>query len=173
MNGPRIVLINGPAGVGKDTLASLLQAKYGGVIDRMSAPLKAAYLCLCPGADLVDRVEKEAHRANLIGLSESYAKPAFGADVFGRLLTSRAKKHDGIVWVPDSRFPEEARAVVVELGEARTAIIRVHRKDRRAIADSGGYLDETLGVPIWDVHNDGAPEDMLDQLEGFHSWIVP
>jgi hypothetical protein len=166
----KIVLINGPAGSGKDTLAKLAIQEWGGVEEKFSAPLKAAYMALQPDADLVDRVEKEFHRANLIALSESYCKPRFGEDFFGTSLAKRIRKQPEIstFWVSDSRFPEEA----VPLLDNQISVVKLSRINKNWDGDSGRYLDN---IPTsWYVSNNGEPHDMIESLRalGFEDWLL-
>lgn len=166
----KIILINGPAGSGKDTLARLAIQEWGGVEEKFSKPLKEAYLALQPDADLVDRTEKEFHRANLIALSESYCKPRFGEQFFGVELAKRIRKQPEIpaFWVSDSRFPEEA----VPLLDNQVSVIKLSRSNKTWKGDSGRYLDN---IPTsWSISNNGEPHDMITSLKalGFEDWLL-
>lgn len=171
----KVVLINGPAGSGKDTLAKLAMQQWGGVEEKFSRPLKEAYLALNPGADIEDRKVKELHRQNLIALSEEYVKPRFGQQHFGVLLRERiAHKYPllaekkRIVWISDSRFSEEAMPL---LEKHITAVVKIHRDGCGYQGDSGGYLD--LPCPSWTVKNNWKPHGMLYQLieDRFEDWL--
>lgn len=172
----KVILLNGPAGCGKDTLAKLAIQKWGGYEEKFSKPLKQAYLALNPGADLEDRKLKELHRQNLIALSEEYVKVRFTKEHFGILMRKRiadkkpllAKDEARIVWISDSRFKEEAIPI---LEAYPTAIVRINRNSMGYDGDSGGYLD--LACPVWSVENNGQPHGMIAQLvdDRFEDWL--
>ena len=168
----KVVLINGPAGSGKDTFAELAVKKWGGKIEKMSAPLKAAYKCLNPEIDLEDRSQKEMARRHLIDLSEHYVKPRFGKDWFGKMLIKRLPE-SGIVWVSDSRFSHEAIPILNKM-VGKVAVVRVYRGDVRMWSgdDSGHYLN--LDCPSFNLHNDGPPEQMIDRMikAGLEEWLL-
>jgi hypothetical protein len=172
----KVVLLNGPAGCGKDTLAKLAIQRWGGVEEKFSRPLKQAYLAINPGANLEDRELKELHRQNLIALSEEYVKPIFGKSHFGNVLLARIKDKQPLLsrvgprifWISDSRFEEEAMPILMAYP---TAIIRIERNGRGYESDSGGYLD--LACLSWTVENNGQPHGMIAQLvdDGFERWL--
>jgi hypothetical protein len=117
-----------------------------------------------------------SYREAQIKLSELYAKPLFGLDIFGRLFIervyngyARAIKNEVItqddvlvVLVPDSGFVVEAEPVVAEFGARNVALFNIYREGHSFEGDSRSYLSlDHLGVNRVRLINDGTIEDFL------------
>lgn len=107
----KVVVINGPPGSGKDTLANALlhdvDLRRNNVmqLERFSRPLKRA-LCAFFGYNISgiddyssleidkneDKLYGQSYRNLQIALSETLAKPKLGEDIFGKLLVERVER---------------------------------------------------------------------------------
>lgn len=105
-------------------------------------------------------------RTAMIEFSETYMKPTFGPDVFGRLLWKRCQEmehwYDHFI-IDDSDFVSEVQYIVSQAGAARCALIHLRRAGTNFSGDSRGYVD-LHGVRTIDLDNDGAAAEMVDQL---------
>lgn len=170
----RVVLLNGPARVGKDSAGrALLRAFDGAEAVKFAGALKAGTHALfglrgaTPGTFETVKDEPRAEffgltpRQAYIAVSEGAVKPAFGLDFFGKVLAARLGGLRGcrLAVVTDSGFEGEAVPVIEAFGAANTLLIRLHRRGHTFAGDSRAYL--TLpGVATRDVTNDGAERDM-------------
>ena len=122
---PQIIGITGPAGAGKDTLASMFTA-HGYRIDSFAAPLYDMMAALLPPGTLQNREKKEAPHDALLGHSPRHALQTLGTewgrchihpDLWVRQLERRwnALGRCRLV-IPDVRFPNEV-AFVEQHGE--------------------------------------------------------
>lgn len=87
---------------GKDTAASYMTNKYGGVVQRFASPLYAITERI--QESLGSHVEKDPSLLQMIGET---LKCRYGADVFARALETRLQR-DTNIFISDLRFPEEA-----------------------------------------------------------------
>ena len=173
----KIILINGPAGSGKDTVASnLLTALPAGTAEivKFAAPLKATAITLyCNGDSRKfyefdnDQEKKNKPSAQFLGkscrqvqidLSESYMKPMHGQTVFGELLRNyidtQSDKGVETFLVSDSGFRPEAEVLVDYFGPQNVLLIRLHREGHTYEGDSRNYIDlDDLDVETVDIQN--------------------
>ena len=98
-NLPKIVLLSGPPRSGKDTVGDILRDRYQR--EKFSGPMKKALPALLdrPFAALEAKKEESLIGLNLpsfrqlqIDLSEKWAKPLYGENIFARLLVDRIGK---------------------------------------------------------------------------------
>lgn len=162
---PTIVLINAPAGTGKDTIGKAL-VEEGFAPEAFKAPL----FWLVPEAmemnswdfafNYEDKIGWKDDKSGVYGLpvgksvrdlmihtSENFIKPFFGKDYFGRSLARRIKEEEDtlgykIYWViTDGGFDAEVFALINEFGH-RVRIVQVEREGHRSFeGDSRDWLN--------------------------------
>lgn len=172
----RIVLLNGPRRVGKDTAAQALAAAFPAIVLGQSYALKrrvhAAYNLRDdygapldhdafedrkdePAPEFLGRTPREAY----IAFSEAFLKPLHGEEVFGNILAGELLHLSGVCrWaiVPDSRFAAEALPLIRAFGAPNILLIRLHggrARPRPWDGDSGSHI-ELPGVLTLDLCND-------------------
>lgn len=185
------IILNGPPGVGKDTLADLLvqtmphftkiefkgslyihTADYFGVFlptfiamatDRDRKELKQECLKLeIKGAGVFYLSPREA----MIFVSENVYKKKIGSHYFGSVVAHncRIEGYKNIVF-PDGGFIEEVR----ELANAgyNVSIIRLHRDGFDFSNDSRDYIDspDAIDITLQDGNPLQAVKDIINELE--------
>lgn len=173
MTRPKVILINGPPGSGKDTLAAGLSGYLPDLqIEKFARPIRDAAIATFPEVteenleELKDKVGSAGTtlRKWMTWFSEMLMKPLYGKPIFGVLLAQRLKqnKHRYIV-VSDSGFAEEARELQC-LPNITLLLVRLGRKGKTFAEDSRSYI--TLSdVPILDLENfEGHPDRMSRQV---------
>ena len=163
-----IVLLNGPPSSGKDTVADALQDRLNFHRERFSYPIKRA-LCAFFDVpeDVLEPVKDEpcqvipgdiTYRQAQISISEDWAKPKFGREVFGRLLADRMQSDLDYV-IPDSGFEHEFRGMERRLAELkiphRCLFLQLHRGSYNFDGDSRSYWDPGEEMPWSTLYNDG------------------
>lgn len=176
---PRIILLNGPPGSGKDTLGPVLARAYGGLtLNKFSAPIKAAVCDLFDMKPADIEQYKDAPTPILQGRSYrqlqidlgTWARHTYGEEMFALLAARRfmrnwKRNYRGAVFT-DLGFPIEAQVLSELLPSRRMVITRVIRAGTTFANDSRGYVDgERFGVPTFDIHNDGTPEETVDTIK--------
>ena len=178
----KIVLLNGPGGVGKDAVAAHATTRTPNAAPvKFAGPLKKiAMHVFCDGNSQVfndiDRDQKKkmepldiffgkSCRQVQIDISEIYLKKAYDESIFGTLLAKEIDKmaaHQNIetFFVSDSGFVPEAEVLAKEYGAHNVTLIRLHRKecpvneDGTFPNDSRSYINlDHLGVESHDVVN--------------------
>ena len=188
----KVIILNGPPGSGKDTLADLIEERDGFVHmkfkDRLyeigakiaELPL-GGYKWLC-----TDRSTKElgtfvlggkSPREHLIWVSEEVIKPLFGEDYFGKYLDLQAYEplEDGNnVVVSDSGFVKELEPLAYNCSWEGVSIhvIRLHRGGYSFEGDSREYIYPEDSLEWWDdvdFHDlilvDGEVEEAYKAIE--------
>ena len=158
----KIILLNGPAGSGKDSLGSFLVPKLNKAsIYKFATPIKkavAAMFNLSPEEyqfyfetpegknNPSPRFFNKTPRQWLISFSEDFAKVHGGKDVFGKIMTTNlrpafANNMVENVIITDSGFQPEAEAVISSFrGECEFFLVRIHRNGFKFDGDSRGYI---------------------------------
>lgn len=166
---PHIILLNGPAGCGKDYAAVELCKRLDPARthhDKFARFVKeschAAYGIFVKGrpaphdwfegrkdqpcSELFGTTPRDVY----ISFSEDMMKPLHGKDIFGRLLLrSLLSKNDKLdtVIVSDSGFLEEARVLFDYYGPKNVTLVHLHRPGCTFEGDSRSYVSaEALGL---------------------------
>lgn len=190
----RIVLLNGPPRVGKNTAANLVRDTIpGGVaVIGFSHHLKRMVHGIYLGRegwdldpDYFDAVKGQPQeilggmswRQAYIHYSENVIKPLHGKEWFGEMFVraARAAGCDTIL-VPDSGFVEEAERCVREVDPANILLVRLHRTGCTYAGDSRSYIDLSDHlVRAIDVHNIAdKPERMgASVTSAIKAWMTP
>lgn len=174
----KVILLNGPPGVGKDTAAQALLSEYPYATHmKFAEPLKRAW-CDMVGLVGADVDEFDAHykehffpelnetgRQGVIALSESYIKERYGKDHFGRVAANRIKRNEPeLVIFSDSGFVSEALPVINQVGPKNVILIRLHMKGKTFIGDSRFYIN-IPSVRSYDLTNvEGHMDDFCARV---------
>nr|UWI32967.1 MAG: phosphomevalonate kinase [Bacteriophage sp.] len=157
----KVIILNGPAGCGKDTLArALVEMGFAkGVASFKNPMFNIAMAALGPDAyhefldGYDDRARKEkpegflnglSRRQFMIAISEQFIKPVFGDDYFGKYLAGRLPDGNEVFVVSDGGFASEVAPIVAVGHDVR--IVRLHRGGYTFEGDSRGYLYGVDGV---------------------------
>lgn len=183
---PKIVLLNGPPGCGKDTVANILANQSpSATVVKFATPLKTVAKHLyCHGDDKLfaqmdSPKEKDIDRDLFFGkscrqvqidISEEYAKPMHGENVFGKILAStiafKMEKGYDTFFVSDSGFRPEAIELINQFGVECITLIRLHRDGKTFEGDSRNYISlDDHNVVAHDLHNpEGNVEELVTQI---------
>ena len=163
----KVIILNGPAGCGKDTLArALVEMGFAKGVASFKNPMfniamaalgQDAYREFLDGYD--DRARKEkpegflngwSRRQFMIAISEQLIKPVFGDDYFGKYLAGNLPDGDEVFVVSDGGFASEVAPIVAAGHDVR--IVRLHRDGHTFEGDSRGYLYDIDGVKDYDTY---------------------
>lgn len=170
----KCIILNGPPGVGKDTLAGLLVAMGDFSQCENKTTLHEIALAMTGLAPEVwyerynNRELKEvpweelgnmSQRNFFIHLSENVVKPIMGLDQFGRLSARRAAKCPGNVVFSDGGFQPEMGCLQEAFGVENVFLVRLARHGYSFEGDSRNYL-QPEGSPFIDLrlHEGGASQ---------------
>ena len=175
---PRIIIINGPAQSGKDTVGALVEAFTGAYRTKFAKALKdRAHAML--GLDVAHdhfETQKDTQLAVFGGMtprqfyiyfSEDVVKPVFGKRYFGEItledITMQVNYGRAVV-VTDSGFPDEALPVC-EAYPGQVELWQTHREGRTFRGDSRTYI-ELPDIEPEVITNNGTVQDLLIKVEG-------
>ena len=180
----KIVLLNGPPGCGKDTLADALEMASEDV-NRCSFKdplydLVAAQHDMGVGQFIklaTQRDTKESSmsalwfktpRGALIHMSEKIIKPTFGKDAFGKLAAKQIVEGCTNVF-SDSGFMEEAEPLFDVVPWAEVLLVRIHKRGTFE-GDSRNYLNPNEFHMTVDIDNNNTEaafiEEAVNTIEG-------
>lgn len=185
---PRLLLIQGPPGSGKDAFGALLAKLIpNALVRKFARVLKDRCHALFgmpnvqhygfdamkdqPVAEFMGLTPRQAY----IWLSEKCMKPKFGDDVFGRILLANLKeeKSNAIFVVTDSGFRVEAEPLIKHFGADRCLIVQMERKGHDFSIDSRNYWDHgSLAEPVI-IQNNGNLDDLGLLAEAFVRTFYP
>ena len=152
----KIIILNGPASVGKDTIGNALAKDYNCITTSFKRPMfdiAASVLGAWAFSKFItaynDRDQKEIHhdflggktcREFMIWISESVVKPLFGNHQFGKLMSEHIQLCDeGLCFVcTDGGFPDEVIRLV-EDGHDVT-LVRLFMDGKTFNGDSRNYI---------------------------------
>ena len=181
-----IVILNGPAGCGKDTIADILHKEYDFLHHAMKTPLvvAAAGIAGIPIGQMqsmLNRNTKDNYnhylgmspRNWLIEVAENIVKPRFGTSTFGTREAIRCQREIGAgnqsIVYSDGGFPEELQAMADALGEENILLVRLRRDGYTFEGDSRNYLEPIGGMPYLDIKLEtGKPEKAVQDIMSVH-----
>lgn len=187
-NKQRVIILNGPMGIGKDTIGKLLQAALGdAVVCEFKNRLIELALSISGISQEVwdlrytNRETKESpwhllgglsQREFLIKVSEEWIKPVFGERYFGEFMHAEVINSQCDTIITDGGFNEEVRPMLAN-SELEVYCFQLEREgyayDER---DSRGYITNvtrTFDVPLTDGKPLVAVSHILRLLEASHS----
>jgi hypothetical protein len=168
----KIVFLNGPPRVGKDTIGNELFKRGLARRYKMSKPLKEAFKSIFMFSDQTNDAMLEEYKDNeyphLLGgfrttrgfqikLSEEFLKLHLGKDCFGR-IAARFLDTDTtllpITAITDAGFDEECVPLIEKFGRVNCLLVRVTRQGTDFSNDSRSYIDlSRFGVRSIDIVN--------------------
>lgn len=179
----RIVFLNGPPGCGKDTAVSRLVPYLQFTHLKFAAPIKRM-LCALLQEDMkwLEMMKDQPHRtlalhqedailqewdtprATLIALSETFLKPRYGKDFFGRVMLNEiSKSANSLIILSDSGFLEEALPVVKKYGHGNCLHLKLYRDTKTFDGDSRSYWSIPK-VQQRNIYNDTTPHNLTMQV---------
>ena len=195
LNLPHFLFLNGPPGSGKSTLARMITESHPSawresfaepIRDMIRAVFFPEWGPLDSPRDFRDQKVKDSKLAELanlnlpdevfdidptlreamIAFSETYMKPRFGSDIFGRLCFKRCVEQTQFYSsfiIDDLGFSDEAKFIIARVGADNCHLVRLHRVGCSFSNDSRSYLS-LPGVQTLDLNNNGHPTEMMDML---------
>ena len=152
----KIIILNGPAGVGKDTIGNALAADYNCIPTIFKRPMfeiAASILGARTFSKFItaydDRDQKEQPQSFLGGktcrefmiwISETVVKPLFGNQQFGKLISEHIRLCDeGLRFVcTDGGFPDEVIRLVEDGHDVN--LVRMFMDGKTFAGDSRDYI---------------------------------
>lgn len=177
-----ILVLNGPPGVGKDTIGALLSRQGYDVASFKDPMWEVAHAVLGPTLyeeffkrygtrDLKekpwDAIGGLSPRQLFIKISEDWVKPLMGSSHFGYLAADKAAErlegmgpfYKGLVFT-DGGFGPELHDLGLIPGSV-VFVVRLYREGYTFEGDSRSYMDESF----LDVHlTDGNPQEAVDLI---------
>jgi len=159
----KIIFINGPPGSGKDTAGKILRRMHDIRLYKMSRPLKEGLREFFSFSTEIMRDHVELFKNEVkvpifngmtwrqvqIKLSEEWAKPLFGDDIFGQLAVNYLQQPTSFLMtaITDTGFRGEALPIIRAFGPDNCFLIQLTRKDCTFEGDSRSYIElDDLGV---------------------------
>ncbi|ARB11245.1 hypothetical protein [Marinomonas phage CPP1m] len=179
-----VLILNAPAGAGKDTIADILSEEFGYHQDQFKKPMFDMAIAMSGMTETAfmqaynNRDEKEAKQSHLGGLSyrelmikisEEFVKPLLGKDSFGSLASARCRNRDyEAIWggvniiFSDGGFIEETDKLHKD-GHSVT-VCRLHRDGYSFEGDSRDYIYPAL-YESFDIHlEEGNPSKAVNSI---------
>lgn len=187
----KIVMLNGPAGSGKDTAAWALERKLNARHYKMAWPLKRAvqsflglshdrykeYFETSAKDKPSEQFGGKSPRSILISLSEDWAKRNLSPDIFGILAWNYISTPTDKLFtvISDTGFREECLPIVRGIGRSHVFVIQLSRPGCTYEGDSRSYVDlSDLGVTTTEIHNNHSQEIFEMQIvQTVEKWLAP
>lgn len=179
----KIIILNGPASVGKDTIGNALAADYNCIPTSFKRPvfeIAASILGARAFSKFItaydDRDQKEIPhdflggktcREFMIWISETVVKPLFGNQQFGKLMSEHIRLCDeGFCFVcTDGGFPDEVIRLL-EDGHDVT-LVRLFMDGKTFDGDSRDYIQiKELHFPDYDAYQEHDVHLVSGDIEG-------
>jgi hypothetical protein len=176
----KVIILNGPPGSGKDTIAEELRAAdFGHLRVKTKLFSQAIEMSRISFSEWFqrynDRKLKEtpwdrlgglSQREFLIKISEEWVKPIFGKDYYGRVAGEAAADEllwDNSVVFSDGGFQEEFDTIKSIVGKENILLVRLYREGTSWDGDSRGYLKN----PDWevDIENNGSVQEVVEHIK--------
>jgi hypothetical protein len=162
----KILILSGPPGCGKDTAGNAIAKRTPVLLEKLSAPLKAAVPAFL-GVPF-EQLEKQkdepvgfgrlpSFRQMQIDLSEKWAKQLYGDDIFAYLLADRLHRaHERDVVITDCGFRAELDHLVRQFGMENVMFVRIYRDGCDYAKDSRSHFGLPSGMTWVYVANNGS-----------------
>lgn len=176
MSNKTVIILNGPPGSGKDTIADFIAAEFNAEHLRFKTKLYAitalinninldTFMRYASDKDTKDSVKLArglTTRQLLIETSENVIKPYYGKDYFGNDVGDSILKSDKSLFIlSDGGFPEELTSMIKtgKLNRSDVVIVKLYRNGCNFDNDSRTYFNEAL------LHSDIKVIPFINDLE--------
>lgn len=179
----KLILISGPPRSGKDTMADIFSKEHNFWKEKFAKPLEdglRGFFGLASEPYRIWRNEKKeqvyppagvSFRKAMQTLSEEWAKPTMGSDIFGRLAADRLLDPllDGIrrFVFSDCGFTAECLPVMRHFHPDEIHLVRIYREGCSFLGDTRDYPDISCFKPsnVHDLNNTDGMVNMLDMVQ--------
>lgn len=176
MSNKTVIILNGPPGSGKDTIADFIAAEFNAEHLRFKTKLYAItalvnnldfdmFMKIATDQNTKDSVKLArglTARQLIIETSENVIKPYYGKDYFGNDVGDSILKSDKSLFVlSDGGFPEELTSMIRtgKLNHNDVIIVKLYRNGCSFDNDSRTYFDESV------IHKDIKVITFVNNLE--------
>lgn len=171
----KILILSGPPGCGKDTAGNAIAKRTPVLLEKFSAPLKAAIPAFL-GVPF-EQLEKQkdepvgfgklpSFRQMQIDLSEKWAKQLYGDDIFAYLLADRLHRaHERDVVITDCGFRAELDHLVRQFGMENVMFVRIYRDGCDYVKDSRSDFCLPKGMTRFHVINNGGIDSFEKDMQ--------
>lgn len=174
----KVIFFNGPPRCGKDTSVNRLVKLYMDAEHiKFSDPMKEAlpvFFGLSKNETYMIENKKEEKLEELLGmswrevqisLSETWAKPTFSKEVFGKIALNKIKKsNSSLFFISDSGFVEEAATIINSIGENNCLLIRLYREGCDFSKDSRSYWEHPFkNITEIIIHNNSDIRSLVQE----------
>lgn len=175
----RAILLNGPPGVGKDTIGGMVLARIPSASTHKFAKPIVDFMWYSLGIDML-LVDKDAVHPKLNGrtprqvaiqYSEGFCKPLWGVDYFGHEAVRELRRRGSRIAVfTDSGFAAEAIPVATALGKGKVLQVILTRPGHHFHADSRSWWNHP---DVGHLEFDNNCKDLRDLSDKVNSDLIP